>query len=105
MISTFPILIKRLKTPSFNHSSTFWKTGLATEWEISSYKTEHICTLLKNRKLSGQAVWLLCYICTLHFTMNEQQEQRSDHSRIRSMISFVKSFILAAILEKDDLQI
>lgn len=37
--------------------------------------------------------------------MNEQQEQRSDHSRIRSMISFVKSFILAAILEKDDLQI
>lgn len=35
--------------------------------------------------------------------MNEQQEQ-SDRTKIRSMISFVKSFILAAILEKDDLQ-
>lgn len=35
--------------------------------------------------------------------MSEQQEQ-SDRTKIRSMIIFVKGFILAAILEKDDLQ-
>jgi len=36
--------------------------------------------------------------------VNDQQEQRDGHARIRSMMSCIKGFILAAILEKDDLQ-
>lgn len=43
-------------------------------------------------------------VSNLHFTRNDQQEQRDGHARVGSTMSRIKGFILAAILEKDDLQ-